>query len=75
MLHVIPNRLSQETLDIAGISIAVAIHSLDPLECRHEEESYSIDISLRWSESHSTKVRFFETSLREGNLYHNLFRL
>ncbi|MDE0506415.1 MAG: hypothetical protein OXI86_20260, partial [Candidatus Poribacteria bacterium] len=42
---------SQETLDIAGISIAVAIHSLDPLECGGWTHRDSIDISLRRSES------------------------
>ena len=45
----------QITLHIAGISIAVAIHSLDPLECRRGEESCSIDIALRWSAKHFTK--------------------
>ena len=53
---------SQETLDIAGISIAVAIHSLDPLECRRREESCTIDISLRWSENQTTKEHFYGQS-------------
>ena len=35
-----------------------------PLECRRKEESCSIDISLRWSENHSTKERVFEASHR-----------
>ena len=39
-------------------SIALAIHSFDPLECRREEESCSIDIALRWSENQTTKERF-----------------
>ena len=35
-----------------------------PLECRRKEETCSIDISLRWSENHSTKERLFEASHR-----------
>ena len=66
----------QVTLDIAGISIALAIHSLDPLECRRKEESCSIDISqdllsrslysrlILWSENQTTKERLFEASHR-----------
>ena len=62
--------ISQVTLHIAGISIAVAIHSLDPLECRREEESCTIDISqdllsrslssrlIHWSENQTTKEHF-----------------
>ena len=40
---------SQVTLDIAGISIAVVIHSLDPLERGSQTHHDSIDIALRWS--------------------------
>ena len=59
------------------ISIALAIHSLDPLECRREEESCSIDIALRWSENQTTKERFFKTchgAKNECYLLNELFR-
>ena len=35
---------------IAGISIALLVQSLDPLECGVLDVSYSTDMSLRWSE-------------------------
>ena len=57
----------QVTLHISGISIAVTIHSLDPLECRRRDESCSIDISLRWSENHFKTERFFKTYSRSMN--------
>ena len=50
--------LSSNTRHCTGSTIALAIHSFDPLECRREEESCTIDISLRWSENQTTKEHF-----------------
>ena len=36
--------LSSNTPHVAGFTIALTIRSFDPLECRREEESCSIDI-------------------------------
>ena len=58
---------SQVTLNIAGISIAVVIHSLDPLECGDWAHHDSIDISLRWSENQTTKEHLLKACHRSKN--------
>ncbi len=42
--------LSSNTPHCTGSTIALAIHSFDPLECGNMDISYSIDISILWIE-------------------------
>ena len=62
--------LPSNTPHCTGSTIALTIRSFDPLECRREEESCTIDISqdllsrslssrlIHWSENQTTKEHF-----------------